>query len=77
MVTITLTTFSIIYLVSVIAFYKMIQKQHSAGGEFESINPEIADVVVMFFPIVNTIVIIEYLTKNINLKSTKFFRIKK
>lgn len=70
-------TFSIIYLVSVISFYKMIQKQHSAGGEFERINPKIADVFFMFFPIVNTIAIIDYLTKNINSKSTKFFRIKK
>lgn len=77
MVTITLTAFIIIYLVSVIAFYKMVQKQHSTGGEFECINPKIADIFFMLFPVVNTIAIIDNLTKNIDLNATKFFKIKK
>ena len=69
--------FSIIYLVSVIAFYKMIQKQHSRGGRFSGIDPTLVDMFFMFIPMFNTISILMYLVADIKLNTAKFFRVKK
>jgi hypothetical protein len=69
----------LIYLISFYGVWKFSQKFFSIGGRWEGSSPQIIDLFVTFFPIINTIVFITMIIINCENKNIllKFYRIKK
>lgn len=71
------------YGVSVLGAYKFVQKSHSKGGRWDLLYPNCADVTIIFLPILNSFLAIDYLFKGYLPKNSKthlaikFFRINK
>lgn len=65
-----------VYLISIIAFYKLTQYEHGPSGRFNNIEPTIADIVLMITPIVNTTGVCWMLLANLKISPTKFFNVK-
>lgn len=65
------------YVVSFYGAYAYVRKAYSKGGRWQNVDVELEDVVVVFVPILNTVLairhVLEYLETNLN----KFFGIKK
>ena len=53
-----LTLCVIVYTLSAIGMYKFIKNAHSKEGIWYNINPEFADIVMTFCPIINTLSIV-------------------
>ncbi len=72
----------VIYLLSVWGMYKTVQRMHSKGGVFSSLDADFLDIIYCFTPALNTVALIAwyliYGKKPKFIKSTnKFFNIKK
>ena len=76
----------LIYLASVIGAYLTIRMLYSAGGDWEGLTPGISDIIFMFIPGANTIIMLGgmvtvvqdfILSLNIKINYRRFFRIKK
>lgn len=75
-----MTTLIFIYLISIFLSYKAMQIAYSKNGCFDGLNTGLRDIILIFLPIINSLVFIEFFLtylykKKINFD--KFFKIKK
>lgn len=70
----------ILYVFGIFTSYKMIQKQHSKGGEYQLLPTGVEDFIMVFTPFINLMFPIFYIIENL-ISSKKnfnnFFGVKK
>jgi hypothetical protein len=71
----------LIYLVSLLGSWKLIQKYHSKNGRWSNMSPDIGDFLITILPVLNTlfmvIFLIDTITNQLSFDFSKFFKIKK